>query len=268
MSRARALFSSGNRRYQLNVRKCRSPRPKTRFKPAGMRRLRTTRRPGKKEKSTPRPRFQKPEPGAPSVSRYSLETCRSVILSPTVMSTTSDPGPPAYAYVRNNPMTYTDPTGGGECVGDCWGGSGGDYGGCDPDFDPFCLFNPLYFDLLSGPAEGRQVPEYKKFPWPVLPPLFFVSSLSSSAELPGPVCDCILFFGINRGWTGCAYACTCGPTAFRANAFKKCNFMDQNADLRCPFYTEWTVGPGGVGGPGSLLYPPNFCGSSFFPPGR
>src|SRR5579883_780573 len=60
-----------------------------------MRRLRTTRRPGKKEKSTPRPRSQKPEPGAPSVSRYSLETCRSVILSPTVMSTTSDPGAPA-----------------------------------------------------------------------------------------------------------------------------------------------------------------------------
>jgi len=101
------------------VRKCRSPRPKTRFKPAGMRRLRTTRRPGKKEKSTPRPRFQKPEPGAPSDSRYFLETCRSVILSPTVMSTTSDPGPPAnFAQFGNysrwgglESVTFSPPSG-------------------------------------------------------------------------------------------------------------------------------------------------------------
>ena len=170
-----------------------------------------------------------------------------------------------YAYVRNNPMSHTDPTGGMEEENWPEGGGGA---GCDPMFDPLCDLAPMILLNVGTPGLMSTTTEQRKFPWPVLPPLFFVSSLSSTAEPSGPVCDCILFFGINRGWTGCAYSCTCGPTAFRANAFKKCNFMDQNADLRCPFYTEWTVEPGGVGGPGSLLYPPNFCGSSFFPPGR
>jgi len=38
-----------------------------------------------------RPRFPKPEPGAPSVSRYFREKCRSDLLSATSMSTHFNP---------------------------------------------------------------------------------------------------------------------------------------------------------------------------------
>jgi RHS repeat-associated protein len=83
-----------------------------------------------------------------------------------------------------------------------------------------------------------------------------------------PVCSCVLFFGINRGWTGCSYACSCpGPTGeVFATAYKKCSIADVYAKTPCPEDTTWTVGPGGVGGPGSLLTPRFFCGPPMLPP--
>ncbi len=171
-----------------------------------------------------------------------------------------------YAYVRNNPVTYTDPTGGVimPCAWDpdCIGGGGGG-GGCDPG-DPLCdpcILQPwLCFPTPIGggftPGGGGS-PEQPQFPWPLLP-LGFFSSLGGTSGGTGVLCECIKFFGLNRGWTGCAYECYCAGV--EATAYKKCTIFSSARNLPCPFYTEWTLGPGGVGGPGSLIYPPAFCG--------
>src|SRR5260221_5264764 len=90
---------------------------------------------------------------------------------PLGRSATCPKDPPTqnrYAYVRNNPITYTDPTGLMECE-QCIGG--GD-GGCDPFFDPFCLIDLQFFDLLSLLSPYDEL-EYKKFPWIVLAAVFF-----------------------------------------------------------------------------------------------
>lgn len=80
-----------------------------------------------------------------------------------------------YAYVRNNPMTYTDPTG-GLMVLDPWGGDGGG-GGCDPE-DPLC--DPCFWDPflcypfpIFGGGGGGGVERPRPFPWPLLPLGFF-----------------------------------------------------------------------------------------------
>jgi RHS repeat-associated protein len=80
-----------------------------------------------------------------------------------------------YAYVRNNPMSFTDPT--GALLDPIFGGDGGG-GGCDPFFDPFCdpcFLNPfLCFPFPIGGGGGGGNPEKPRpFPWPLLPPLFF-----------------------------------------------------------------------------------------------
>jgi RHS repeat-associated protein len=86
-----------------------------------------------------------------------------------------------YAYVRNNPMIYTDPTGGFNIIGyDGFGGGGGG-GGCDPE-DPFCdpcfwdpfLCFPGVFPVIGGGGSGGGSPEQPRpFPWLLLPPSFF-----------------------------------------------------------------------------------------------
>ena len=62
-----------------------------------------------------------------------------------------------------------------------------------------------------------------------------------------------------------ARECWCPSLAKDAIAYKKCSIGDINANMPCPGYTEWSVGPGGVGGPGSLVYPSNFCGPPLLP---
>lgn len=80
-----------------------------------------------------------------------------------------------YAYVRNNPMTHTDPTGGHEVY-------------CDPDEDPFCPCDIFPLGCIpigggggfSGGGGGGGSPERPRpFPWPYLP-LGFFSSLNSA----------------------------------------------------------------------------------------
>jgi RHS repeat-associated protein len=85
-----------------------------------------------------------------------------------------------YAYVRNNPITYTDPTGGVALPP--WIPGGGDIGGCDPD-DPLCgdcSTNPALCPWVpigvgvGGGSTGGSNPEHPRtFPWPLLPPGLF-----------------------------------------------------------------------------------------------
>ncbi|HKI12748.1 MAG TPA: RHS repeat-associated core domain-containing protein [Candidatus Acidoferrum sp.] len=95
-----------------------------------------------------------------------------------------------YAYVRNNPMTYTDPTGGVTIPDPPWGGGGGG-GGCDVE-DPICdlcdIAPWLCYPIGSGGAGGGFVgssnPEQPRpFPWPALPVGFF-GLLSSNTDTP------------------------------------------------------------------------------------
>ncbi len=189
-----------------------------------------------------------------------------------------------YAYVTNNPLSYTDPLGTVRTpcfFQPCDSGGGGGGGNCDPDFDPDCglppcdpLFDPLCISGGGGgggflPGGGGTEPP-RPFPWPQLPLGFFLALESGAGnDNPAPpekgLCDCIRFFGSSRGWTGCAYECYCPFIGHAAVAYKKCSIGDINAKMSCPYYTEWTIGSGGVGGPGSLVYPPNFCGPPLLP---
>lgn len=127
-----------------------------------------------------------------------------------------------YAYVRNNPMIYTDPTGG---VIVPWGGGGpggGGGGGCDPD-DPFC--DPCVFDPLlcfpppifggSGGGGGSGRPEKPRpFPWTQLPVgLFGPLGGSGSSPCPGTT-DCSYYKNQCTKETtfwGKFYYCTLAP---------------------------------------------------------
>ncbi len=115
-----------------------------------------------------------------------------------------------YAYVRNNPMTYTDPTGGMMNPNpDPYPGGGG--GGCDPD-DPLCggggfpcypddpLCDPCVFEpelCYPGGGGGGFIgtggggsPEQLQFPWPALPPGFFGAIGTGSGGSPSRASTC------------------------------------------------------------------------------
>jgi RHS repeat-associated protein len=103
-----------------------------------------------------------------------------------------------YAYVRNNPLSYTDPL--GTFIEPILPGDGGG-GPCDPFFDPFCspfpcdpftdLFCPLPFPVpggggggFGGGGGGAPPERPRSFPWLSLTSNFIADS-ESLFRLPG-----------------------------------------------------------------------------------
>src|SRR5208337_4101717 len=147
-----------------------------------------------------------------------------------------------YAYVRNNPMSYTDPTGGRENENP-WEGGGG---GCDPSdllcyicaYDPWLCTPDFAFFVPSGDGGGN--PERPgKVPWPLIPVGLFgaLEDNANGLNKRGVMCECILSFGLIRG-TGCFYTCPiCSQAYFVELYFFSCPMIpptSRQAGKLCP----------------------------------
>lgn len=117
--------------------------------------------------------------------------------------------------MRNNPMSYTDPTGTVTIPGPWpwWPGLPGD---CDPELDPNCdpgcdPSDPLCDGGGGGGGGGGGKPEQPRtFPWLTLPLGFF----GSGPKPPVAVCHCKRTSTVPtttpEGPGRCPYTCSCG----------------------------------------------------------
>ena len=162
-----------------------------------------------------------------------------------------------YAYVRNNPMIYIDPTGGVNIPG--YGGfGGGGGGGCDP-FDPFCdpclldpfLCFPGVFPIIGGGGGGggfvgNNPEQPRPFPWGSLPIGFFPAD-----PQPEIICECNHTSGLIR-YTGCNYYCPICSNGKVAYHRFTCDYGSKGAGKLCP--------PTIVIKNGKTTVPANVCG--------
>lgn len=154
----------------------------------------------------------------------------------------------SYAYVTDNPLNETDPT------GLCGDGDNSDCGGIG-----------ISIPFFPGGGGGAAPPALPT-PHPVLDFGLLLGLLEAQAQTPSPgFCKCHKLFGKNRGWTGCAYACNCNGQF--ANAFKKCSILDAYANKPCPDDTTWIAPPPGGAEVGALV-DPFFCGPPKLPPAK
>lgn len=160
-----------------------------------------------------------------------------------------------YVYVRNNPMTYSDPTGTVTIPGPWWPWPGGP-GGCDPEVDPTCSPDCDPDDPFCGGGGGSggggggggggKPEQPRTFPWPLLPLGFFGPKPFPPEGETFCSCELVSPPPLDVQGLGCIYGCYCpeddtvglvrfaGSKSFRC-FFQPCPLLMNIKKVNTPF---------------------------------